>query len=397
MADAQLELPWQLDPESVRALALGINGNPFAALGPHDTRAGRIIRAFLPGASKVEVLRRSDGTVLAPLEPTDESGLFENLVGEAAPYLFRIYWPQAIEETEDPYSFGLFLGEVDLFLFNEGRHFELAKCLGAQSLIVDGVSGVRFAVWAPNAACVAVIGDFNSWDARRHPMRVRHGAGIWELFLPRVAPGSRYKYDIVGAGGSRLPMKADPVARRTETPPNTASVVAQPDDHRWHDENWMQSRARRHAPEAPISIFEVHIGSWLKPSPNYEATLWDFAVERLVPYLVEMGFTHVELLPITEHPFGGVLGLSAAEPVRAERAVRDPARAIAFRGRTSLGRHRHHSRLGAGAFPHRSAWSRALRWNRPLRAAFSTWEKSRSIAQAAPSMGIARTAPRGRD
>ena len=164
MADAQLELPWQLDAGSVRALAVGINGNPFAALGPHDRPEGRVIRAFLPGASKVEVLRRSDGAVLAPLQPTHESGLFENLVGEATPYLFRIYWPQAIQETEDPYSFGLLLGDIDLFLFNEGRHFELAKCFGAQSLTVDGINGVRFAVWAPNAARVAVVGDFNSWD-----------------------------------------------------------------------------------------------------------------------------------------------------------------------------------------------------------------------------------------
>jgi 1,4-alpha-glucan branching enzyme len=308
MTDAQLRHPWQLDAESVRALAHGLHPNPFGVLGPHDGPEGRVIRTFLPGAGKVEVLRRSDGAVLAPLEPTHESGLFENLVMDAAPYLFRIYWPRAIQETEDPYSFGLLLGDVDLFLFNEGRHFELAECLGAQSLTIDGVNGVRFAVWAPNAARVAVVGDFNSWDSRRHPMRVRHGAGIWELFLPRVASGSRYKYDIVGTGGSRVPMKADPVARRTEMPPNTASVVAQPDDHTWHDENWMQSRGRRHAPDAPISIYEVHIGSWLKPSPNYQATLWDFAVERLVPYLVEMGFTHVELLPITEHPFGGSWG-----------------------------------------------------------------------------------------
>jgi 1,4-alpha-glucan branching enzyme len=308
MADVQLRHLWQLDAESVRALAHGLHPNPFGVLGPQNSPEGPVIRAYLPGAGKVEVLRRRDGAVLAPLQPTHESGLFENLVGEATPYLFRIYWPQAIQETEDPYSFGLLLGDIDLFLFNEGRHFELAKCFGAQSLTVDGINGVRFAVWAPNAARVAVVGDFNSWDPRRHPMRVRHGAGIWELFLPRVAPGSRYKYDIVGPGGSRVPMKADPVARRTETPPNTASVVAQPDNHSWHDENWMHSRGRRHAPDAPISIYEVHIGSWLQPSPSYEATLWDFAVERLVPYVVEMGFTHVELLPITEHPFGGSWG-----------------------------------------------------------------------------------------
>jgi len=308
MTDVQLRHPWQLDAESVHALALGDHDDPFAVLGPHDTQEGYIIRAFLPGAIKVEVLRQSNGALLAPLELTDESGLFENLVPEQTPYLFRIYWQQAIQETEDPYSFGLLLGDIDLFLFNEGRHFQLANCFGAQSITLDSVNGVRFVVWAPNATRVAVVGDFNSWDRRRHPMRARYGAGIWELFLPRVPPGSKYKYDILGPDGSRLPWKADPVARQTEAPPNTASVVLPASDHRWHDEIWMETRGQRQATDVPISIYEAHLGSWLKPAPNYEGTLWDFMVERLVPYLVEMGFTHVELLPITEHPFGGSWG-----------------------------------------------------------------------------------------
>jgi 1,4-alpha-glucan branching enzyme len=308
MADVQLRPPWHLDGQSARALAHGVHDDPFAVLGPHDTPEGRVIRAFLPGALKVEVLRRSDGAVLAPLELSHDSGLFENVVHERVPYLFRISWPQAVQETEDPYSFGLLLGDIDLHLFNEGRHFELANCLGAQSLTIAGVNGVRFAVWAPNARRVALVGDFNSWDRRRHPMRVRHGAGIWELFLPRVAPGSHYKYDIVGADGIRLPWKADPVARQTEPPPNTGSIVAQPNHHRWRDEAWMATRGERQAPAAPITIYEVHLGSWLKPDQYHEGALWDFAVDRLVPYLVEMGFTHVELLPITEHPFGGSWG-----------------------------------------------------------------------------------------
>ena len=309
MAEAPLKPAWRLDQQSARTLALGAHDNPFAVLGPHDTREGRIIRAFLPGATKVDVVRQSDGAVLAALQPANEPGLFENLVHERAPYRLRIVWPNAVQETEDPYSFGLLLGEVDLHLFNEGRHFELARCLGAQIVSIDGITGVRFAVWAPNATRVAIVGDFNSWDRRRHPMRVRHGAGIWELFIPRVAPGSRYKYDIVGPGGMQVAWKADPLARQTEPPPGTASIVPQSDDHRWRDEAWMQSRGKRQAPDAPISIYEVHLGSWLKPERRAdEISLWDFAVERLVPYLVEMGFTHVELLPITEYPFGGSWG-----------------------------------------------------------------------------------------
>jgi 1,4-alpha-glucan branching enzyme len=308
MVDTGLQLSWRLDEQSARALSRGAHDNPFDVLGPHDVEGGRIIRAFLPGALKVEALR-DDGSLLAPLVPAAEYGLFEVLVPERVPYRLRIAWPNAVQETEDPYSFGLLLGELDLHLFNEGRHFELAQALGAQSISLGGVNGVRFAVWAPNAKRVAVVGDFNSWDRRRHPMRVRHRSGIWELFIPRVAPGSRYKYDIVGADGSVLPWKSDPLARQSEPPPQTASIVAQPEQHHWRDFEWMQMRGRRHAPDAPISIYEVHLPSWLQAMQHgQETSLWDTAVERLIPYLAQMGFTHVELLPIAEYPFGGSWG-----------------------------------------------------------------------------------------
>ncbi len=309
MADVRVRYSWQLDAEQARALARAAHDNPFAVLGPHDTPDGRVIRALLPGAARVEVLRRSDGAVLAPLELCTEYGLFEGLIQDRDLYRFRIFWPDAVQETEDPYSFGLLLGDIDLHLFNEGRHFELARCLGAQIMTIDGISGVRFAVWAPNARRVAVVGDFNSWDRRRHPMRVRYGAGIWELFVPRVAPGSKYKFDIVGPHGTAVPWKADPVGRQTEMPPKTASVVSQLDDWCWHDSRWMAERAARQAVNAPITIYEVHLDSWLKPDQREQSVaLWDFAIERLLPYLVDMKFTHVELLPITEHPFGGSWG-----------------------------------------------------------------------------------------
>jgi len=308
VADTDLQLSWHLDRLSARALANGTHDNPFAVLGPHDVEGGRIIRAFLPGALKAEVLR-GDGSTLAPLEAAAESGLFENLLCERVPYRLRITWPDAVQETEDPYAFDLLLGDLDLHLFNEGRHFELAHALGAQSISIDGVKGVRFAVWAPNAKRVAVVGDFNSWDRCRHPMRVRHRAGIWELFIPRIAPGSRYKYDIVDANGVVLPWKSDPMARQAEPPPQTASIVAQPDQYRWRDAEWMQTRGRRQATDAPIAIYEIHLPSWLMAEQEaHEASLWDVAVERLIPYLVKMGFTHLELLPIAEYPFGGSWG-----------------------------------------------------------------------------------------
>jgi 1,4-alpha-glucan branching enzyme len=261
-----------------------------------------VIRVLLPGARAVEVLRRSDRKPIGRLEAALE-GLFEGTVVDRAPYLLRIEWPGAVQETEDPYSFGPLLGDLDLHLFNEGRHFEMAKVLGANAMTFQGVPGVGFAVWAPNATRVAVVGDFNSWDSRRHPMRLRYPAGVWELFVPRVEPGARYKFDIVGAGGVPLPQKADPLAKQAEPPPATASVVASPEPFDWHDAEWMARRAQRQTRDAPISIYEVHAGSWMRACHS-----WDDIADRLIPYAVDMGFSHLELLPITEHPFGGSWG-----------------------------------------------------------------------------------------
>jgi 1,4-alpha-glucan branching enzyme len=301
-------LPLQLDRSEAQSLAEGRHGDPFHALGPHDGTEGRTIRAFLPGARGVEVLHRSDRRSLGRLNQGEVLGLFSGRVSDASPYLLRIEWPDAVQETEDPYSFGPLLGDIDLHLFNEGRHFELAEALGANVVTVEGVRGVRFAVWAPNADRVAVIGDFNSWDTRRNPMRRRFPSGVWELFIPRLGEGARYKFDILGAGGLHLPAKADPLAKQTEPPPATASVVASPQPYRWTDGAWMTRRVERQSAAAPISIYEVHVGSWMRPGEDSRVSLWDFATERLIRYVKELGFTHVELLPITEHPFGGSWG-----------------------------------------------------------------------------------------
>ena len=291
------------------ALAHALHGDPFRVLGPHETPAGRVVRAFLPGAESAEVLRRSDRARIGRLEHF-ENGLFQGIVSERAAYLLHVTWPGGVvQETEDSYSYGPLLGDIDLHLFSEGRHFKLAHALGANVVIIDGVRGTRFAVWAPNAGRVAVIGDFNAWDARRHPMRLRHSAGVWELFIPRVAEGARYKFDIVGAGGYRVPQKADPLAQQTEVPPATASVVASPEPFRWRDDEWMRTRAARHAADAPLSVYEVHLASWMRAAHDAGASsLWDVAIDRLIPYLTDMGFTHLELLPVTEHPFGGSWG-----------------------------------------------------------------------------------------
>jgi 1,4-alpha-glucan branching enzyme len=296
-----------ISPEQAWQLSAGCLKDPFAVLGPFETAIGRYVRAYLPGASGVEVVARNDGRHLGTLSPNQPDGLFLGRVQGNEPYRFRIQWPGAVQETEDPYSFDLLLSETDLHLFNEGRLFEIAFTLGANSMAVDGVRGTRFAVWAPNARAVSVIGDFDTWDNRRHPMRLRYPAGVWELFVPGVGPGTRYKFAIVGPDGARLADKADPLAKAAEPAPATGSIVADPQPYAWHDEAWMATRASRHGADAPISVYEVHAGSWFRPGPGLTPD-WDALAERLVPYVVETGFTHVELMPVAEHPFGGSWG-----------------------------------------------------------------------------------------
>ncbi|WP_408902314.1 1,4-alpha-glucan branching protein GlgB [Roseicella aerolata] len=289
--------------QAYETLATGHHGDPFAVLGPH----GEEVRTFQPGARGVVVLAREGGEELGRLERVHPAGIFAGRVSRQVPYRLRVEWPGLPQETEDPYSFGLLLGDWDMHLFAEGRHFELAKVFGAQAMMVEGVPGVRFALWAPNARRVSVVGDFNGWDGRRHPMRLRAEAGVWELFIPRLQPGATYKYELVGADGRLLPLKADPLATATEHPPATASRVMDPAPFAWTDGNWMARRGALQAPDAPISIYEVHPGSWWRDAEG-QSPDWDRLADRLIPYVQGMGFTHVEFLPVMEHPFGGSWG-----------------------------------------------------------------------------------------
>ncbi|HJV87617.1 MAG TPA: 1,4-alpha-glucan branching protein GlgB [Noviherbaspirillum sp.] len=321
MTEQTEEFP-DIDMESVDALLHGRVRDPFALLGPHREGDRAMVRTFQPGAWAVDVMtrdKRGDGAgeVVDSLYNLHNSGFFVSsapTLPAGMPYLLRITWPEDesgehVSYTEDPYSFGLLLGELDLHLLSEGKHRELGRCLGANPMSVDGVAGTRFAVWAPSAQRVSVVGDFNMWDGRRHPMRVRHDAGVWELFIPRIGPGARYQYEIVGPDGNVLPLKSDPVARATEAPPSTVSVVASDTPFEWTDEAWMASRAKRHRPDAPISIYEVHAGSWLRILEEGGRSLnWHEMGDRLIPYALGMGFTHIEFLPIMEHPFGGSWG-----------------------------------------------------------------------------------------
>ncbi|GHB15903.1 1,4-alpha-glucan branching protein GlgB [Salinicola rhizosphaerae] len=302
-----------LSAADLEALAHGTHVNPFAVLGPHRRGGHRdgsdiVVRAYLPGATSVSLVERDSDRLLGECAAPAIEGLFVGHLAAEVGYRLKIEWPHATQIVADPYAFPLLLGETDLYLINEGSHRQLGHCLGAQVMCVDGVDGVRFAVWAPNAQRVAVVGDFNGWDSRRHGMRCRFPAGVWEIFIPDIGAGERYKFALIDVNGERL-LKADPVALSTEPPPLTASVVADATPFAWGDADWMASRASRQAPTAPISIYEVHAGSWRKHGGDEGAIYhWRDLAESLIPYVKTMGFTHIELMPIMEYPFGGSWG-----------------------------------------------------------------------------------------
>ena len=293
-----------LDRTAVEALIDGRAGDPFALLGPHETASGTMIRAFLPGASGATVIG-VQGNTLATFRRTHPDGLFEATLPAAVPYRLRIDWQGVIQETEDPYAFPPLLGQLDVYLLAEGKHWRLGTCLGAQPMEVDGVAGVRFAVWAPNARRVSVIGAFNGWDGRRHPMRLRIECGVWEIFIPRLFPGELYKFEILGADGT-LVAHADPVARAAEMPPATGSMVASAAAFTWSDADWQAARPRR-TDAAPLAIYEVHAAS-LRRHADGRSLSWHELADQLIPYVQDLGFTHLELMPVMLHPFGGSWG-----------------------------------------------------------------------------------------
>ena len=295
------------DAGTIEAIVQARHGDPFAVLGPHSLNGLHAVRAFIPAADTVEVRARDTGLSIGNLQRIDAAGFWSGMVTDAVPYRLHVTEAGRSYETEDPYSFPPILGEMDIYLLGEGRHRDFAHAMGAHVTTIDGISGVRFAVWAPNARRVSVVGAFNEWDGRRHPMRLRFGAGIWEIFIPRLTAGALYKYEIVAAWGETLPLKADPVAWAAEIPPATASIVASPNVPAWHDDAFMAGRAARQTASAPISIYEMHAVSWM-PAAEQGGYGWAGLAERLVPYVKELGFTHIELLPVMEHPFGGSWG-----------------------------------------------------------------------------------------
>jgi len=294
------------DIELIRTAA---HGNPFSVLGPHaEGRDGWCVRVFLPAAKHVDMLAADGVSHLVALACRHPDGFFEAHGHGPRPhdYRLRVRWGDGHESVlDDPYRFGPVLGEMDAWLLGEGSHLRPFEILGANPRRVAGVDGTAFAVWAPNAARVSVVGDFNHWDGRRHPMRLRRECGVWEIFLPDVAAGARYKYELRTRQGERLPLKADPYGRAAEMRPSTASVIAP------LPPVVPPSTGRRlaNALDAPVSIYEVHLGSWRrKPEEGDRFLSWDELADTLLPYVDDMGFTHLELLPVSEHPFDGSWG-----------------------------------------------------------------------------------------
>ncbi len=294
-------------PDALKALAQGRHHDPFALLGLHQENGTRIVRTLQPGARSVELVG-ADGDVMGALQREPYDGLF---CGPMPPrrrvYRLRITWGDGtVQDIEDPYRFPSSLGELDLYLLGEGSDKAIYRKLGAQLRTLLGVAGTRFAVWAPNASRVSVVGDFNSWDGRRHVMRLHPGNGIWEIFIPDVGRGALYKFEVTDARGQLLPLKADPYGTFHERPPGNSSIVFD-GNYEWRDGDWMAQRVQGPRLDAPTSIYEVHLGSWRRKDDGSYLTYRDLAHE-LVPYVKDMGFTHIELLPVSEHPFDGSWG-----------------------------------------------------------------------------------------
>ncbi len=294
-----------MNPQEVEAIVGGYHGDPFRVLGPHQSEDGWEIRAFLPQASAASV-KLDDG--IYPMTRIHSQGFFRAPVKrDPGEYRFQLkLWNGSQTEIDDPYRFPPLLTSFDLHLLGEGTHYESFQTLGAHLVSCEGVAGVRFAVWAPNAIVVSVVGDFNDWDAHRHPMRLRTG-GIWEIFLPGIKEGDCYKYSVHSRFYGHHQQKADPYGFQMEAPPKSASVVCDLNGYQWNDAEWMEQRGKRDYLKEPVSIYEVHLPSWLRGPRNAFLSYRDLA-DTLVPYVKDLGYTHVEFLPPMEHPFLGSWG-----------------------------------------------------------------------------------------
>ncbi len=328
---------WRASKAEIDALVGARHGDPFALLGPHRLDSELVIRAFVPHAETLTAVGDGFGKAeVVTLQRRHDAGFFEGVVTLAAsppgistpapPVRYRLHARNADAAWEllDPYMFAPVLGATDDYLLVEGTHQRLFERLGAHVMTHQGVNGVAFVVWAPHAQRVSVVGDFNAWDGRRHQMRKRIDSGLWEIFAPDVVPGTAYKYEIWGTGEALQPLKADPFGFAAELRPSTASVVAEARAFAWTDAAYMRARSGADPRRAPMSIYEVHLGSWRRRADgNFQS--YDEIAEALVPYAIEMGFTHLEFLPICEHPLDASWGYQPIGLFAPTRRFGDPA------------------------------------------------------------------------
>jgi 1,4-alpha-glucan branching enzyme len=304
-----------LNAADIDALVTARHPAPRSVLGYHEFARRNdapvcVVRVLEPDAVAVSV--RWEGAADVPLKQVHASGLFEGRVPHRRPlhpYTLHVRYANGVElEKHDAYYFAPQLSDFDLYLFGEGNHYSIYYKLGAHPAEIDGLAGTRFAVWAPNAERVSVVGPFNLWDGRKHALQTRGGSGIWELFVPDIGAGTLYKYEIRTRAGTTV-LKSDPYGFEMELRPGTASIVASLDGHEWHDAGWIE--ARRHAPhhQRPINIYEVHPGSWRRDYAREPQFLnWRELADELIPYVLEQGYTHIELMGVAEHPFDGSWG-----------------------------------------------------------------------------------------
>jgi 1,4-alpha-glucan branching enzyme len=307
--------PPAVDSWEVEALLNADHPDPFSFLGMHTAadKSTLVVRAFLPEATGVDVLDVAGGKPVARLEKVHDEGLFiGSIPGREGPFAYRlrIKTPEGETDVEDPYRFPQVLSDADARKLRQFDHLWSYRVLGAHPAKIEGVRGVAFAVWAPNARHVALVGDFNGWDGRRHGMRLRHECGVWEIFIPGIEFGDLYKYEIKSAPGSNPLVKSDPYAFCAERPPGTASVVQDFEEYRWGDDAWMKQREVKQRVNAPICFYEVHLGSWKrKPEEDHRWLSYREMAEDLVDYVADLGYTHIALLPVSEYTFDDTVGL----------------------------------------------------------------------------------------
>ncbi len=301
-----------IDRGALDALLRADHGDPFSHLGMHQAGENLVVRVFRPEARAVSVRDRHNSDRTFKAERLHDEGFFEATIpgdGARFDYLLDFTAHDSHEWTEaDPYSFGEILGPLDLHLFAEGNHFDIYDQLGAHLREVNGHGGTSFAVWAPNAQRVSVVGDFNDWDGRRHPMRKLLGTGVWELFIPGIAEGAHYKFEVKTCHGNNV-LKTDPFGFFGQHGLKTASLVFDLKRYQWSDGDWMDKRRTKEWQREPVSVYEVHLGSWARiPEEGDRFLSYHEFADRLLNYVIEMGYTHIELMPVAEHPFEGSWG-----------------------------------------------------------------------------------------